>query len=180
MTEHRPVEPDGLQLEVQRAAHAVEMYPLLRDPVLWEFIDRGPPTDEKALQDRFQRLEHRSSPDGKEAWLNWIVRRADGVAVGYVEATVHCDQPAEPAEIAFVLGRNYWGRGYAFAATRLMIAELIARHGVTRMVASVDPRNVRSINLMRRLGFSPREKRSESGDLIFEAAVPPSESREPD
>lgn len=165
--------PD-VHLEAQVAAHAAEMYPILRNPVLYRFTDGAPPTDEEALRERFRKLESRCSPDGSEKWLNWVLRRQDGVAVGYVQATVHQDRLAE---IAFVLGREFWGNGYAFAGTRLMLADLALNHGATRFKASVDPRNTRSVALMARLGFSARPERSEGGDLLYEASSPVSASQ---
>ncbi|MEA2421102.1 MAG: hypothetical protein QOF55_201, partial [Thermoleophilaceae bacterium] len=50
------------------------------------------------LRARFLGWERRRSPDGRQAWLNWTLRlRADGRAVGWVQATVTGDS----AEIAY-------------------------------------------------------------------------------
>lgn len=51
-----------------------------------------------------------------EQWLNWVVR-VDGAAVGYVQATVH---DGIRAAVAWVIGAQCQGHGYATAAGRAM------------------------------------------------------------
>ena len=99
----RTLRAGDLVLEPQVAAHAAELFPVLDDPGLYDFIDDEGPASETALRERLARLESRRSPDGSEAWLNWVVRNAEGRVVGYVQATVG---PKHEAEIAYVLGRR--------------------------------------------------------------------------
>lgn len=141
---------EGVTLEPQVAAHAAELYPLLSDPELYVYVDDKGPASEAALRERFARLETRLSGDGTEQWLNWVVRNAEGVAVGYVQASVYPDQSAE---IAYVLGRSFWRRGYGRAACEAMIAELVTSYGVERFTATLDPANAASLGLLRSLGF---------------------------
>jgi ribosomal-protein-alanine N-acetyltransferase len=142
---------DGVTLEPQMASHAAELYAVISDPSLYEFIDQKGPVSEAALRERLVKLETRLSPDGTEHWLNWIVRNPAGEMVGYVQATV---TPDHSAEIAYVLGRAYWRKGYATAACRAMIAELRSSYGVTRLTATLDPANDASLALLRKLGLS--------------------------
>ena len=142
---------EGVTLEPQLASHAAELYALISDPSLYEFIDQKEPVSETALRLRLQRLETRQSPDRTEHWLNWIVRNPAGEMVGYVQATV---TPDHSAEIAYVLGRAHWRKGYAYAACRAMIAELRSSYGVTRLTATLDPANDASLALLRKLGLS--------------------------
>ena len=61
----------------------------------------------------------RRSPAGDQLWLNWVVRLADTrIAVGHVQATVMADGTAE---IAYVIGSAWSGRGIATEATSGMI-----------------------------------------------------------
>src|SRR5436190_13512314 len=117
----RAVAGEGVTLEPQLASHAAELYAVISDPSLYEFIDAKEPKNEAALCERLLKLESRVSPDGTEHWLNWVVRNVSGELVGYVQATV---TPDHSAEIAYVLGRTYWHKGYAYAACAAMIAEL--------------------------------------------------------
>jgi RimJ/RimL family protein N-acetyltransferase len=96
-------------------------------------------------------LESRSSPDGREAWLNWAVRARDRVAyLGRLEATVRRDGSAL---IAYEFDPNYWGQGFAGEACRWLLGELAMAHGVREVRAEVDTRNTASIRLLERLSF---------------------------
>jgi ribosomal-protein-alanine N-acetyltransferase len=153
----------GVILEPQVAAHAPELFALLRDPRLYTWLDDEPPEDELTFRRRLERLESRQSGDGTEAWLNWVVRSAAKV-VGYVQATI---EPDGTATIAYVIGADHWRRGHAEAATRLMVDELQAAYGARRLRATVDPANAASIGLLHKLGFVHRDEPDELPDWFF-------------
>ena len=149
-------EPFSMELFV--VAHAEVLYDLLKDPRLYEFLDDAPPASVAAVRDRVARSESRRSPDGREHWLNWVVRDAAGQVAGYVQATVPI--PAEPAadigadtNIAYVFAPSHWGRGLAAGATREMMQIVARDFGATAFKVSADRRNARSIALARKLGF---------------------------
>jgi ribosomal-protein-alanine N-acetyltransferase len=146
----RAVAGESVTLEPQLASHAAELYAVISDPSLYEFIDAKEPASEAALRERLTKLESRLSPDGTEHWLNWIVRNTSGELVGYVQATV---TPDHSAEIAYILGRTHWRKGYAYAACRAMIDQLRQSYGVTRLTATLDPANTASLALLRKLGL---------------------------
>ncbi len=146
----RTIAGEGVTLEPQLASHAAELYAVISDPTLYEFIDNKEPASEAALRERLQRIESRRSPDGTEHWLNWVVRNPAGEVVGYVQATV---TPDLSAEIAYVLGRAHWRKGYGAAACRAMIGELRSIYGVTRLTATLDPANTASVALLTKLGL---------------------------
>jgi RimJ/RimL family protein N-acetyltransferase len=102
------------------------------------------------LRERYRRLEKRRSPDGTALWLNWAV--VSGVtAVGFVQATVAVD--LSEAEIAYVIGMPFWSSGIGTEAVRLLLEFLREQLHIRNAVATVDNRNVRSLRLLRRLGF---------------------------
>jgi RimJ/RimL family protein N-acetyltransferase len=137
-------------LEPQMAAHAPEMFQVLSDPAIYEF-ENAPPESESRLAERYARLETRLSNDGKEQWLNWVLRLPDGKLAGYVQATV---VPGGVGYIAYELASRYWRRGLGSCAVRAMIAELVKHYGVRTVVAILKARNHRSLALLEHLGFS--------------------------
>lgn len=147
----RTLRAGGLRLEPLVAAHAVELFPLLADPEIYRHLDESPPASLAWLRERYARLESRASPDGRQAWLNWVVRDAEGRAMGYVQATVE----ARTAWVAYVLGREHQGRGHATRAMEAMLGHIAAEHGVERFLAVVEADNAPSIRLLGRLGFKP-------------------------
>jgi RimJ/RimL family protein N-acetyltransferase len=57
------------------------------------------------------------------------------------------------AELTYALGRAYWGQGYATEAGLALLNHGFTHAGVGRIVNEVRAANVRSVKLMKRLGF---------------------------
>jgi len=147
----RLIETPRLTLEPQRAAHAGTMFEVLSDPAIYEH-ENAPPESLQWLRERFAKLETRRSGDGREQWLNWVLRRrAQGDLIGYVQATVKADGHAF---IAYELGSAHWGRGLGSEAVAAMIGELLAQYGVHTALAVFKRSNRRSRRLLEVLGFA--------------------------
>ena len=74
--------------------------------------------------------------------------------MGYVQATVPLD--GSPAEIAWVVGAPWQGRGYAARAAALLIEEL-RQKGVSRVLAHIHPEHEASQRIARHLGMEPTD-----------------------
>ncbi|MEK6261631.1 MAG: GNAT family protein [Planctomycetota bacterium] len=142
---------ERLELEPIQTRHAAFLFPILHDASIHEFIPTVPPESMDQLRTRYERLETRRSPDGSEAWLNWAIRvRATGTYIGTTQATVRQDGSAL---IAYELGAEFRGVGYAIEACQTVIDELVQGYGVGEIRAQVDTRNAPSIRLLERLSF---------------------------
>ena len=140
-----------LRLEPLEERHAAAMFDELRDDALYEFTGDDAPESFEALSERFRQLEMRTSPDRREAWLNWALwSLPDARYVGLIQATV-C--PDRTAHVAYYLFHEAWSRGYAREATAAMIDALSLEWGVRELWATVDVRHRRSIVLLEELGF---------------------------
>jgi RimJ/RimL family protein N-acetyltransferase len=165
----RVIEAPGMTLEPQAVAHVDEMFAVLNDPAIYEYENEPPPSIEW-LRTRFTKLESRRSPDGTEAWLNWVIRLPTGALIGFVQATVQADGCAS---IAYELSSAYWGRGLATRAVEAMIGELEAQYEVRELLAVFKSANHRSRRLLERLGFSlaspeaHAERHVEPGELLM-------------
>jgi RimJ/RimL family protein N-acetyltransferase len=146
----RVIETGSLALEPQIAAHADEMFAVLRDPAIYEYENEPPPSLDW-LRTRFTKLETRLSADGREQWLNWVIRLPTSELIGYVQATV---RPEGRAAIAYTLSSAYWGRGLAYQAVSAMISELVEHYDVRSLSAVLKRDNSRSMRLLERLGFA--------------------------
>lgn len=138
-------------LEPQVAAHAQEMFSVLSDAAIYEF-ENSPPPSAHWLAERYARLERRTSDDGKEAWLNWVLRLPTGELAGYVQATV---LPHDRALLAYELGSRFWRRGLGRSAVAAVIDELALNYGVRLFAAVLNSANYRSRALLLSLGFEP-------------------------
>ena len=144
------LETARLTLEPLAVSHADAMFEVLRDPVLYRYLDSKPHATAEHTRAVYARLVERTSPDGKERWLNWIVVPHAGGPVGFVQATIPV---AGTAWIAYLIAPSAQRRGYASEAVVAMKAHLAESHGVGRFLATVDRDNRASIALLERCGL---------------------------
>ncbi|GFM98648.1 GNAT family N-acetyltransferase [Streptomyces fulvorobeus] len=138
---------DALPLE---AGHAREMAAVLLDPALHTYTG-GAPEDEDMLRARYER-QSAGSPDPAELWWNWVLReRAEGRLVGYVQATVR----GPLAEVAWVVGTRWQGRGYAREAAKGLVTHLLDGGAVRTVVAHIHPRHAASAAVAAAAGLAP-------------------------
>jgi RimJ/RimL family protein N-acetyltransferase len=141
-----------LELAPLTVDDATEMSGVLADPALYAFTG-GEPPDAPTLARRYARLVAGPADPSREAWHNWIMRLADdGTVVGTVQATV---RPASrEAEIAWVTGVPWQGRGYATQAAAALV-DWLAETGTTSVVALIHPDHPASAAVARHLGLLP-------------------------
>lgn len=140
-----------VRLEPLMVSHAPEMFAVLSDPAIYEF-ENEPPSSEEALTRRYAILEGRQSHDGRQTWLNWVIRVPSGQLAGYVQATV---LPSGVAYVAYELASRFWRQGIGSAAVAAMLTELRENYRVNLYAAILKARNYRSVALLQKLGFQP-------------------------
>lgn len=159
------IDAGQLTLHPLTVADAAEMAGVLSSPDLYRFTGGAPPSAAE-LRDQYARQAAGRSPDGLEEWLNWIVRaKAEGQAVGYVQATI--TEAGQRAEVAWVIGEQWQGLGHASAAALALVNWLGAR-GVTRLQAHIRPGHVASAAVARRAGLR-RTGLVEGGEELWTA-----------
>ncbi|MBO4258085.1 GNAT family N-acetyltransferase [Streptomyces griseorubiginosus] len=140
---------DAVPLAVE---HAAEMAAVLSDPALHVFIG-GTPASPDDLRARYERLVA-GSPDPAVSWCNWVLRlRQEARLVGTVQATV----VGAVAEIAWVVGSPWQGRGLASEAACGLVALLARRPSVRTVIAHVHPEHRASESVARAAGLEPTE-----------------------
>jgi RimJ/RimL family protein N-acetyltransferase len=119
-----------------------------RDPLVTRFID-GPWCDPVAhrafVEDRIRRVY----PPGMGYWsilapafIGWIL-------------LAPLDLHGPEIEIGWRLVRSVWGHGNATEAARPVLDHALRGLALPRVVADIDPNNVASIGVARKLGLSP-------------------------
>ncbi|MFD5267612.1 GNAT family N-acetyltransferase [Streptomyces sp. NPDC058335] len=146
-----PLVSDRLGLVPLRADHAREMAAVLSDPALHTYIGGSPSTPE-ALRARYERLVA-GSPEPDRTWWNWVLRlRETGRLVGTVQATLA--EEGRLAEIAWVVGTPWQGRGLATEAARTLVGGL-REQGVRTVVAHIHPEHHASAAVAAAAGLAP-------------------------
>ena len=141
-----------LRLVPLTVADAAEMVEVLSGEALYAYTGGAPPGLDE-LRARYATQAAGWSPDGREEWRNWILRREPGgEAVGYVQATISGE--GRRAEIAWVVGLAWQGQGYATEAARALVGWLDAR-GAGVIQARIHPEHAASAAVARRAGLRP-------------------------
>lgn len=162
-----PITTARLTLLPLRVEHAEEMAAVLADPALHTFIGGAPSTPE-ALRARYERLVA-GSPDPTVSWHNWVLRLTEeDCLAGTVQATV---SGPEHAEIAWVVGTPWQGRGLASEAARGLV-ERLRRQGIRTITAHVHPDHHASATVARAAGLSPTEEKQD-GEIRWRLTAPP-------
>jgi len=152
------IESERAVLVVLGSADADDLAGLLEEPSLREWLAAR---DVGELRERFSAWESRRSPDGDEAWLNWVIRgRHDGRALGWVQATVRGDS----ASVAYAILPAERGLGAASDAVRALVRWLHDRLGVTTVIAEIDDANAPSARVAVAAGFERTAHRA--GDEV--------------
>ena len=170
MTDPDPLTSARLLLEplTNHVQVAVEMVAVLSDSSLY-LQTGGEPPDLAELRSRYARQSRGVSPDGREVWFNWIVRRrSTGEAVGYVQVSLV--QETGVADIAWVIGAPFQRRGYATEAGRQVAEWLSTRPDVRRVTAHIARANIASQGVATRLDLE-ETARTEDGEVVWEARL---------
>lgn len=82
-----------------------------------------------------------------------VTDRTTGLAIGTC-LLFRYEESSARAELGYVLGRNYWGRGIMREALIALITCAFGPYGIRRLEAEVDPLNLASSLLLAGLGFT--------------------------
>ena len=111
---------------------------------------------ENARLMRFRLVQIQGDPAAEQWLLRPILRADDGQprAIGLINFHGPPDERGF-AEVGYGLEPAARGHGYAIEAVEALFGWAAAEHGVRRFRASISPDNLRSQNLVRKLGMEP-------------------------
>ncbi|AGL18732.1 GNAT family N-acetyltransferase [Actinoplanes sp. N902-109] len=107
-------------------------------------------------------------------WFQWAIEHtATRTLIG--DVGVNLADNLRQAEIGYTLATAHQGQGYATEAVRAVLRDLFEVRGLHRVSAECDARNVRSAQLLERVGFTREGCRREhtwskhewTDDLLF-------------
>jgi RimJ/RimL family protein N-acetyltransferase len=156
-----PISAARLTLVPLRAEHAGEMTAVLADPDLYAFTGGSPPTPQ-ALAARYERMIA-GSPDPAVSWCNWVIRlRQQGHLAGTVQATISSGAGGPVAEVAWVVGTPWQGRGIGTEAARALVRWL-TEQSVRAVIAHIHPSHQASAAVAAAAGLAPTDQ-SQDGE----------------
>lgn len=136
----RPLEPsDLLPLVAYRSLESVSRWQTWSD----YDCERGQQLIEESL---------RHPPFTPDQWFQLGVEtHPGGQLIG--DLYFHLDARGDQAQLGYTFDPQFWGRGLALEAVQALLNLAFATHGLHRVQATTDPRNLPSIRLLQRLGF---------------------------
>ena len=114
----------------------------------------------KLDEERFVRTSHTALKGGDRLSLVITLRGTENV-IGVIVLTI-TDWENGCAQIGYWLGRPYWHVGYGSEATSTVCETAFRDLSLHRIGATVFPSNLRSMKLLRRLGFKKEGRRRET------------------
>jgi RimJ/RimL family protein N-acetyltransferase len=166
----RTISTRRLDLLPLHVGHAEEMAAVLSDPALYTYIG-GAPDTAQVLRSRYQRMTA-GSPDPAVTWLNWVIRlRDESCLTGTVQATISPGAPGAVAEIAWVVGTPWQGRGIATEAAQ-RLAGWLSRPPVHAVIAHVHPEHRASAAVATAAGLTPTNEWHD-GEIRWHRSVRP-------
>lgn len=143
------VETERLTLRPLAAADAAQIYPLMSDPDVmahWDTREIDDPDVVRALVE--ERLADHLAGKG-HAWV--IEVTADRAFLGFCELT-EIDRRHRRAEIAFLIRRQAWGKGFGRECAQALLGQAAALR-LKRVIARTHVGDLRSERLLTELGF---------------------------
>lgn len=99
----------------------------------------------------FHQHEHFEKGD----WVNFAITDIDqGLLIGSVGLDFDLDRSEKAAEIAYWIGKPYWGKGYATEAARVVIEYGFGRLYLRRIYARYFVRNKASARVLEKIGMT--------------------------
>jgi ribosomal-protein-alanine N-acetyltransferase len=124
---------------------------LYSDPVVMEHIHDGPIPPEEGLQHAridVQMAEHRHFTG------MWAVElRGERTVLGWVSLAKLRGVDRDDLQLGYQFSPAYWSHGYATEAMKCLLDYAFDKLGVDRVLALVRPANVRSVRVLKKLGY---------------------------
>lgn len=140
-----PFESERLTMRPTRVEDAEALFEAYRDVELMRYWSSAP---HASVDETRAYLTPRID---KTDWRGWtMVRKSDGRVIGTLAAG---ERRPGVSEIAYMLMRSAWGRGFAREGVTRLIDLLVREEGKRRVFADTDPDNDASNRLLESLGF---------------------------
>jgi ribosomal-protein-alanine N-acetyltransferase len=128
------------------------------DPAVMRFLG-GPRTFEET-RTRLGWIIAAHAEQGFGLWATTL--RGDGTLIGRCGILVQDVEGAREHEIAYLLGSQWWGKGYATEAAAAIRDHARSQLGLNRLISLIAPENVASQAVALRIGMHHER------DLLFE------------
>jgi [ribosomal protein S5]-alanine N-acetyltransferase len=97
-------------------------------------------------------------PRFPELGLWAMVNKATGEFMGRCGLLPWTIQGQQEVEVAYLLGKKFWGQGYATEAALAIVRYAFEDLDLSRLICLIDPENLASVNVAQRIGMGFEQK----------------------
>lgn len=157
------LETERLSLRPFREADVIPFFELSQDPEVMRFVgDRRVPT----LQETWRAIAGWIGHWALRGYGQWAIEeRSSGRLVGRAGIINPAEWPGP--EVGYLLGRAWWGRGYATEAAQAAMDWGFEQFAFDDLLSLIDPDNRASIAVATRLGESLRSETELWGNRVL-------------
>lgn len=157
------LETERLTLRSFREADVTALFELSQDPDVMRYVgDRRVPT----LQEAWRAVAGWIGHWALRGYGQWAIEeRSSGRFIGRAGIINPADWPGP--EVGYLLGRQWWGRGYATEAANAAMDWGFREIGFEHLISLIDPANTASIAVATRLGESLRGEAEVMGNRVL-------------
>ncbi len=157
------IETERLTLRPFREADAAPFFDLSQDADVMRYVgDRRTPS----LQEAWRAIAGWLGHWALRGYGQWAIEeRASGRFIGRAGIINPVDWPGP--EVGYLLGKAWWGRGYATEAAQAAMDWGFREFGFDDLISLIDPANAPSIAVATRLGESLRGETELLGNAVL-------------
>src|SRR5262245_22569971 len=145
------LETNRLVLRRLALADAADLYRIHSDPETMKFMGKAPDSVEEERNNIQSHINHHYEKYGVGLWGTLL--KENYRLIGRCGLMRKQLEGAEEVEIAYLLDREYWGKGLATEAAEAIVNHGYVKYGFKRVVAAIHPQNVASIRVVEKIGM---------------------------
>jgi [ribosomal protein S5]-alanine N-acetyltransferase len=143
------LETNRLVLRNLVLADAADLYRIYSDPETMKFMGKAPDSVAEERSHIQSHIAHHYEKYGVGLWAT--VLKENNRLIGRCGLMRKQIEGVEEVEIAYLLDREYWGKGLATEAAEAIVMHGYAKYGCKRIVAVIHPQNVASIRVIEKI-----------------------------
>ena len=143
------LETNRLVLRRLALADAADLYRIYSDPETMKFMGKAPDSVEEERDHIRSHIAHHYEKYGVGLWAT--VLKENNRFIGRCGLMRKQIEGVEEVEIAYLLDREYWGKGLATEAAEAILKHGYDKYGFKRIVAVIHPQNVASTRVVEKI-----------------------------
>ncbi|MGA2971254.1 MAG: GNAT family N-acetyltransferase [Candidatus Bathyarchaeia archaeon] len=145
-----PLETERLWIQLFRLEDAERLHIVFSDPEVMARIRAGPSPSIEVTRQRLARIMEHQDKNGFSMWA--LIEKGSGVLIGDC-GLILVEWRGPEVELAYEIGRAFWGKGYATEAARACLRFGFENLKLSRIIALTDADHLASRRVIEKIGM---------------------------